>query len=446
MYRTAFTLCVTCVVFANAFCISNAQENEPPAKGADTQTPWITSLSQLGESSSCVASTGDGLLLREATVYKFEAANPNELTPIYSHPAAVWQVVSSRDASKIASVDYRGNLGIYNTGNQPIASKGSAWQAGPDAKLKIHEKAFERWCQALAITPDDKFLIAGNEAGKLFVWDIAAGKVSKTAELDGHAVTGLAISPESSQIAVSDGAGHVHLFSWPSLEPQGKIKISDETVWCVAYATPGTLLAGSSDRNLYQAEAKADSKAASVGKGSDWITQIAISPSGRVAVAEVGGKVHFPQATPDAGNTTATKYTLGNDSMKATSGVWAVQWNAAAQGDEQVLVGTRKDGVLVAGRSWKWTEPAKEEAPAPTQAEKAKPVKEMKQEEPKEAAQKPEPKKPEPKKPEPKKPEPKKPEPKKPEPKKPEPKKPEPKKPATEKPATEKPADGGKKE
>ena len=411
MYRTVFTLCVTCIVFANAFRNSNAQENEAPATLADAQTPWITSLARLGESSSCVASTGDGLLLREATVYKFEVANPNEMTPIYSHPAAVWQVVSSRDASKIASVDYRGNLGIYDTGNQPIASEGSPWQAGPNAKLTLHEKAFERWCQALAITPDDKFLIAGNEAGKLFVWDIAAAKVSKTAELDGHAVTGLSISPESSQLAVSDGAGHVHLFSWPQLESQGKIKFSDETVWCVAYAAPGTLLAGSSDRNLYQAEAKADSKAESAGKGSDWITQIAISPSGRVAVAEVGGKVHFPQATAEAGKATATRYTLGNDSMKATSGVWAVQWNTATKGDEQVLVGTRKNGVLVAGRSWKWTETAKKETPAPasTEAEKVKPEKEVKTEQPKENDEKPAPEKPAPEKPAPEKPAPEKP-------------------------------------
>jgi hypothetical protein len=445
MYRTALTLCVTCVVFANAFSNSNAQENEKTAKevaNSETQSPWVTSLAQLGNSSTCVASTGDGLLLREATVYKFEVSDPKTMTPIYSHPAAVWQVVSNRDASKIASVDYRGNLGIYNTGNQPIASKGAPWQAGSDAKLTVHEKAFERWCQAMIIAPDDKFLVAGNEAGKLFVWDIAAGKVSKTAELDGHAVTGLAMSPNASQLAVSAGDGHVHLFSWPALETQGKIKVSDETVWCVSYVAPGTLLAGSSDRNLYQAEAKGDSKAESAGKGSDWITQIAVSPSGRVAVAEVGGKVHFPQTTSQTDKTAAINYTLGNDSMKATSGVWALQWNAASQGDEQVLVGTRKNGILVAGRSWKWAKPAEEAKPEPETAEKAeaKPAEEMKKEEAKKPDEKkPEPKKPEPKKPEPKKPEPKKPEPKKPEPKKPEPKKPEPKKPEPKKPEPKKP-------
>ena len=169
---------------------------------------------------------------------------------------------------------------------------------------------------------------------------------------------------------------------------------------------PGTLLAGSSDRNLYQAEAKAESKAESNGKGSDWITQIAISPSGRVAVAEVGGKVHFPQATAEAGNANATRYTIGNDAMKATSGVWALLWNTARQGDEQVLVGTRKNGVLVAGRSWKWTEPAKEEAlaPASTEAEETKPEKEVKKEEPEEKAKKPELQEAEPAKPAPEKP------------------------------------------
>ena len=425
MYRIVITLCVTCTVFANAFSITNAQENTKPDDGvvrSDASTPWVTSLTQLGDTSTCVASTGDGLLLREATVYKFEASTPNEMTPIYSHPAAVWQVVSSRDASKIASVDYRGNLGIYDAGKGAVASTGGPWKAGAEAKLTVHKKAFERWCQAMIMTPDDKFLVAGNEAGKLFVWDITTGKVSKTAELDGHAVTGLAISPnDASQLAVSDGAGHIHLFSWPALESQGKIKVSDETLWCVAFVAPGTLLAGSSDRNLYQTEPKADSEAKSAGKGSDWITQIAVSPSGRIAVAEVGGKIHFPQVSSEAENATAPKYALGNDSMRATSGVWALLWTSAPQGDDQVLVGTRKNGVLVAGRSWKWAEPAEEvkPEPKPADAEKTKPAEEMEKEEAKETP-KAEPKKPEPKKPEPKKPEPKKPEPKKPEPKKPE--------------------------
>ena len=378
MYRTAIAFFVTCTLFANALDVTSAQEESGAEAEKEVttgvQSPWVTDLAQIGNSSTCVASTGDGLLLREATVYRFEASNPGEMTPIYKHPAAVWQVVSSSDGRKIASVDYRGNLGIYDTGNQPIASAGDPWKAGPEAKLTTHEKAFERWCQALLMTPDDKFLIAGNEAGKLFVWDIAAGKITKTAELDGHAVTGLTLSPEGeSQLAVSDGAGHVHLFSWPAIEPQGKVKVSDETVWCVAYTAPGKLIAGSSDRNLYQIEAKADSKAESVGKGSDWITQIAISPAGRVAAAEVGGKVHFPKPAGETSKNDTTADTLGDDSMKAKSGIWALQWISLGQGgDDQLLVGTRKNGILTAGRSWKWTEPATQAKPKPPVKDTAK--------------------------------------------------------------------------
>jgi pyruvate/2-oxoglutarate dehydrogenase complex dihydrolipoamide acyltransferase (E2) component len=45
--------------------------------------------------------------------------------------------------------------------------------------------------------------------------------------------------------------------------------------------------------------------------------------------------------------------TGGADSMDATSGVWALCWN----GDGQLFAGTRKDGIVSAGRSWKWTTP-----------------------------------------------------------------------------------------
>ena len=323
MYRRSISLCLTVVFALSGSVYSVAEETD----ASDSKSVWVTSIARLGETDRFVAATADGLLLREADVCSFEGSNPNDLSALYAHPAAVWCVAATSDGSKVASVDYRGNLGIFDT-------------AGSEAV--IHDKALERWCQAMLISPDDKSVVAGNEAGKVLVWDIESGKVTKTAELDGHAVTGLAISPDGSQLAASDGGGHVHLFQWPSLEPQGKFDVSEETVWCVAYVDGGKgLLMGSSDRHLYRAEPKADAKAESVAKGSDWITQLAISPSGQVAAAEVSGKLHFPT-------------TGGTDSMKATSGVWSLCWN----GDAQLFAGTRKDGIVIAGRSWKWTEPA----------------------------------------------------------------------------------------
>jgi hypothetical protein len=133
------------------------------------------------------------------------------------------------------------------------------------------------------------------------------------------------------------------------LEPIGKIEVSEESAWCVAYIDGGShLLVGSSDRHVYRCEAKPEAKAEVLAKGTDWVTELAVSPSGQVAAAEVGGRLHFPSGG-------------GTESMQADSGVWALCWN----GDAQLFAGTRKDGILIAGQSWKWTEPQ----PAPAEPE-----------------------------------------------------------------------------
>ncbi|MFK8112613.1 MAG: WD40 repeat domain-containing protein [Rubripirellula sp.] len=351
MNRTSIAFCLMCS-FATLLSVPlAADDSKSPATGA--VTTWVTSIAPLGSSSQFVAATADGLLLREATVYSFDAADPSKMTALYSHPAAVWCVDTTDDGSKVASVDYRGNLVVFDTKAN---------------KAKTHEKAFERWCQAMTISPDGKSVVAGNEAGKVMIWDFETGKVSKSVELDGHAVTGLDISPDGSRVAASDGGGHVHLLKWPSLESEASIEVSKETAWCVAFVEDGKqLLVGSSDRNVYQCAAKADAKVKSVAKGSDWITQLAVSPSGQVAAGEVGGRLHFPS-------------TGGTDSMDATSGVWALCWN----GDGQLFAGTRKNGIVMAGRSWKWTqpkppEPKKEPKQEPkADAEKPAEEKEMK--------------------------------------------------------------------
>ena len=110
-------------------------------------------------------------------------------------------MAASPDGSLIASVDYRGNLGTYSVAN---------------CKATVQE-GFERWCQGLIMDPSGKSVVAGNEAGKIMVWNWEEAKIASSTELDGHAVTGLAISPDQQQLAASDGSGHVHLLKWPGL-------------------------------------------------------------------------------------------------------------------------------------------------------------------------------------------------------------------------------------
>lgn len=299
----------------------SAEEGESESDG--DRPEWVTSIASLGDDGSFVASSADGLLLREASVYRFDAGSPSRFEKLYDHPAAVWRVVSLDAGGRVASVDYRGNLVVYDVeSGQPT----------------LHEQALRRWCQALIVSPGGDQLVAGNEGGEVLVWDLETSEVVASAELGDHAVTSLAFNPAGDRLAASDGGGQVHLLSWPDLESSGKIAVSEDTAWCVAFVDDGqALLVGSADRQLYRVPAEPDAEAEAILKASDWVTQIAISPAGEVAVAEIGGKIRFPAMADDP-------------PLEADSGIWALGWN----GSGQLLVGTRKHGVVSAGRAWKW--------------------------------------------------------------------------------------------
>lgn len=327
----ALFLGLTTVVFWSG--LSKADEQKS-SDSIDTESLWITSIAPLGDD-QFVTGTATGLLLRPGSVARFQADSPKQLEELYQHPAAVWSIATTDDGKTIASVDYKGNLVIYD-----VAS----------AKPTTHEGAFERWCQKIVISPDNQSVVAGNESGKLFAWSIGDAKVSKSVELGKASITSLAFSPTKNQLAATDGDGKVHLLKWPELESTGTITVGEDTAWCTAYADDSTLIVGSADRNLYRVEAKADAKPESIAKGSDWITRIAVSNDGQIAASEVSGKIHFA-----AGGSIST--------IGAESGVWSLCF----RGSGQVFVGTRKNGIVMAGQSWAWKpipEPAAEEAAA----------------------------------------------------------------------------------
>lgn len=329
--------------FATAFLVmaaavshgSDANESESASNAAVADKGWVTSISAAGDGSFVIGSA-TGLLLRPGNVSHLDPNDLSNPTKLYEHPAAVWAVVATPDGGTIASADYRGNLITFD-----VAAE----------KKTMHEAAFERWCQTLAMGPNAKTLLAGNESGKLFHWSLADSKVVKTVELCEASITCISVSPSGKQIAAADGTGKVHLLKYPELEPDGTIDVGEGAAWCLAYAgNDETLVVGSADRHLYQVDAKAGAKPESLARGTDWITRIAVSESGEVAASEVSGKIHF-----SSGGSVST--------IGAESGVWALCYGAPGQ----MLVGTRKNGVVVAGQSWTF----KPAATAPKQSEKS---------------------------------------------------------------------------
>lgn len=351
------------LLFALVAVPAIARDTDP--ESIDTESRWITSIAPLGDG-NFVAGSATGLLLRPGTVSKFSGNDPSKLEPLYEHPAAVWSVATSSDAKLIASADYKGNLVIYEVGS---------------GKANTFDQALERWCQKVVFSPDDQMVVAGNESGKLFAWSVADSKVSKSVELTKASITSLAFSPSGDKLAVTDGEGTVHVMTWPGMESKGVIPVGKETAWCVAFENDRSMIVGSGDRKLYrvdstvaappeeakaekakaeekpkdkkdeakkeaspeeeekEAEAKEPSQAGveMIAQGTDWITRIAVSPDGQIAVSEVSGKIHFASG----GSVT----TIGAD-----SGVWAICFGSPGQ----LLVGTRKNGIVTAGQQWAW--------------------------------------------------------------------------------------------
>ncbi|MCC9601759.1 hypothetical protein LOC67_14460 [Stieleria sp. JC731] len=310
---------------------ANADDRSGAAQGIDVDSIWVTSIDHL-DGDRFVAGTASGLLLQPANVVSFDSDHPDQLTNLYEHPAAVWTVATSSDGKTIASVDYKGNLVVYDVDS---------------ATPTTHPNAFERWCQKIIVSADGKSVIAGNEAGKVFVWDLSESKVSKSLELGKASITCIALAPNGQGVAASDGEGKVHLISWPAFEVIGAISVSNETAWCIAYENESTLLVGSGDRNLYRVEATPDSKPVSLAVGTDWITRLAVSPSGSIAASEVSGKIHLV-----SGGEATT--------LEAYSGVWSLDFSNPGR----LFVGTRKDGINVAKQTWSLSAPATESGEA----------------------------------------------------------------------------------
>jgi WD40 repeat protein len=317
------------VLFAATGIVAGQVRAVESSKASESATAevWVTSIATAADGVN-YAGTASGLLLQPADVVRWEGDDFSKRTTIMSHPAAVWCVQICDDGGHVASTDYRGNLQTFETSS---------------GKVSMFEGAFERWTQAMRFAPGSDSIVAGNEAGKLFVWE--DGKVTKSIDVDKNAITDIAFSGSADRLAISDGSGGVHFYSWPALERDGKIQVGESPVWTVRFnADSSAVVIGSGDRKLYRCEAKEGATPEVILEGSDWITRLAVSSAGSIAAGEVGGKVYvLPSDKPNAGRVEPTG--------TAPSGIWALQWQSPAK----LLLGTRKNGVLALSQSWTLT-------------------------------------------------------------------------------------------
>ena len=130
--KTRLLVAIVCALFP---VYSMADHHE--SKAVDAESTWVTAIAPVGDGAYAVGSA-TGLLLRPGAVSMLSGEDAG-LKKLYEHPAAVWTVGVTSDGKTIVSADYRGNLVVYDVGEQDTR---------PPMK-----SAFERWCQSMIDLP-----------------------------------------------------------------------------------------------------------------------------------------------------------------------------------------------------------------------------------------------------------------------------------------------------
>lgn len=310
-------------VWMASVCEPLSAQDAPNPYPENWPVAWATSVAMVPGGTELIVGSADGLLLRESSVLATSVDAPGMVRTLYKHPASVWAVVANEQW--VASTDYRGNLMLQRRDNGEIQNR---------------ELAFERWTRALAVAPDNQHLVAGNEAGKVFAWQLDKGESIKTLQLDAQQIFHLAFSPAGDSLAVADGAGQLHLVSWPALELVRKIKLGDQPVWGVQFTADGqSLLAGGSDRKLWRVSVAEGSEPVVLHESADWITGVQASTDRTlIAITTMDGAVGVTDG-------------MGNQWSEAGK-LPSAAWGSAPIGNNRFAIATRKHAIATLGQTW----------------------------------------------------------------------------------------------
>ncbi|HEY2159426.1 MAG TPA: protein kinase [Isosphaeraceae bacterium] len=213
-----------------------------------------------------------------------------------SAPAPIRAVAFSPDGNTVATgeaVDESKNLGDER---MPIYESATLRDAATGAVIRGFRHQDD--VNAVAFSPDNRFLATACEDGHLQVFDVATGRSIGTgvvnARLGGanFPAVGVAFAPDGRRLFTwtRDGSAGLWTFSrTQKLHPDYGLQITDNPVACAAFSPDGEALAtGARDGSITLWDVRTGKPSAALRKqGSAAVTALAFSPDGRL-VASAG--------------------------------------------------------------------------------------------------------------------------------------------------------------
>ena len=184
------------------------------------------------------------------------------------NPGPVWSVAFSKDGKQVAAGIGDGSVRLWDIEKREVvrsfnAHRGNVWSvkfhpsldllvsSGDDSWVKLWDtKTFEfihGWkadntVRAIAFSSDNKFLAAGDRAGKVHIYDIDSKRELQTHQQEGT-VLGIDFSSDGKLIATVGSDKTVRIFDTETFEQRQNMIGHAGPIYTVAFAPDGPLLA-----------------------------------------------------------------------------------------------------------------------------------------------------------------------------------------------------------
>lgn len=161
---------------------------------------------------------------------------------------------------------------------------------GMDGKLVRTFDAGQSGLQDLAMTPDGQTLIAGDERGSLYVWELQTGQLQRSRQVHPSAIAALDMNAEGNVVASAGYDGWVRLSTIPNGNTVLEIQAHDGPVHNVRFTADNTgIVTVGSDKAVRLWDLDGNLKATLVGH-TGHVSGIAINPVGDLLATSGGDR------------------------------------------------------------------------------------------------------------------------------------------------------------
>ncbi len=186
------------------------------------------------------------LSIDHATVKLWDVATGNEIRTFNTnHKYGIDSITISPDGKYILSAGY-GIQGESDPANPPFALK--LWEVATGKEIRTFT-GHKSGVKSVALSPDGRYVLSGDESGKLKLWDVSTGKEIRTVKHDEYDVTSVSFSPDG-RYAISGGLSSTKLWDVATGREIRKFTVNG-WVWSVAFPPDGKqVLTGGDDHTI----------------------------------------------------------------------------------------------------------------------------------------------------------------------------------------------------